>query len=462
MQVHHHLRCLQRPQSPQNNYRYRSMPTLQTLCTVPMTRRERLRQAAPVLGRWPREGVCLPRILPFMKIGKPCILNMAEISAIYHFPHQGLEGLPTLRLDSYRQIAPPACAQVTAEQEALGQRVSLGGADVDLPLADLPLVDLSRTAYALGRTPRGAFGHRTVLPAGALGVGTTPQDLRRGSYVFGPMGSGKSVFLYNIILQYMAAGRGVGILDGKGDSYEEILRLVPPHLEGEVLAFDPENRPRGRGGSGGAGGAAGRSIGINPLDGRVVAQLGAEKVESLTMGLMKKMMGASWEQAVLMQRFLRDTSLAVLEAEPAPTMLNLWRWLQDDGKGGNKYREALVDKIRNQLVRDFWKHQVPGYELATASSMQNVLTRVDRYVKNDVRYVILQPYSTVNFQQLMDRGTIFVGRVSPRLGEDQPFLGALILNGFLMGAFARQSIPQEQRRDYLLVVDEFQNFVDTG
>src|SRR4029078_8225203 len=59
-------------------------------------------------------------------------------------------------------------------------------------------------------------------------------------------------------------------------------------------------------------------------------------------------------------------------------------------------------------------------------------------------------------------GTIFIGRVSPRLGEDQSFLGALVLNGFLMGAFARQSIPQEQRRDYLLVVDEFQNFVDTA
>ena len=143
-------------------------------------------------------------------------------------------------------------------------------------------------------------------------------------------------------------------------------------------------------------------------------------------------------------------------------MLNLWRWLQDDGKGGNEYREALVGKIRNQLVQDFWQHQVPAMSSQQRSSMQNVLTRVDRYVKNDVRYLLLQPYSTVNFQEIMDRGTIFVGRVSPRLGEDQSFLGALVLNGFLMGAFARQSIPQEQRRDYLLVVDEFQNFVDTA
>ncbi len=180
------------------------------------------------------------------------------------------------------------------------------------------------------------------------------------------------------------------------------------------------------------------------------------------MSLMRKMMGANWEQSVLMQRFLRDTIIAVLQVVPMPTMLNLWRWLQDDGKGGNEYREALVSKIRNKLVQEFWQNQVHSMSSQQRSSMQNVLTRVDRYVKNDVRFLLLQPYSTVNFQQLMDQGIMFVARVSPRLGEDQSFLGALVLNGFLSGAFARQSIPQEQRRDYLLVVDEFQNFVETA
>ncbi len=455
-----------------------------------------MRQVAPLVGRWPREGVCLPRMLPFMRMGKPCILNMAELSALYHFPHHGLESVSTLRWDTYKQIPPPAIAHVTAEQVVVGQRVAFGGLDVDMPPANVsvpapshapapkpshapvqaptPVQALTRAGYLVPEEETlSMLPPQNILPAGpgATGVGTYPQDLRRGSYVLGPMGSGKSVFLYNIIVQYMAAGRGVGLIDGKGDSYEEVLRLVPPHLEGEVLTFDPENRHAGRTGGGDSGRSVGsvrsgrtggRSIGINPLDGRVVAQLGVEKVESMTMGLMRKMMGSSWEQAVLMQRFLRDAILAVLEVEPAPTMLNLWRWLQDDGKGGNEYREAKVGKIRNRLVQDFWQRQVTAMNPQQRSSMQNVLTRVDRYVKNDVRYLILQPYSTVNFQEVLDRGTIFVGRVSPRLGEDQSFLGALMLNGFLTGAFARQGIPQEQRRDYLLVIDEFQNFVDTA
>lgn len=404
-----------------------------------------------ILGRWPREGAGLPRLLPFMRTGKPCILNTVELSSVYHFPHQGLEGVSGVRWESYRHIPPPAEARVTSAQIAEGRKVMLGMLD-----DDLPAVDEASSHSALGpaaQTTNGGEG-ANVLPPGLRGVGTNYEDLRRGTYVLGPMGSGKSVLLYNMIVQHMAAGRGVGILDGKGDSYEEVLRLVPSHLEGEVLVFDPENS-RGRGGSGG------RSIGITPLDGRVVARLGVERVESLTMSLMKKMMGASWEQAVLMQRFLRDAITAVLQVEPMPTMLNLWRWLQDDGKGGNEYRDTRVGKIPNRLVQESWR-QISAMSAQQRSSMQNVLTRVDRYVKSEVRYLLLQPYSTVDFQAIMDRGTIFVGRVSPRLGEDQSFLGALVLNGFLTGAFARQAIPQEQRRDYLLVVDEFQNFVDTA
>lgn len=92
-----------------------------------------MRPVAPILGRWPREGVCLPRMLPFMRIGRPCVLNSAELSAIYHFPYQGLEGLAALRSDTYRQIPPPAFARVTAHQEARGDRVTLGVADEDLP-----------------------------------------------------------------------------------------------------------------------------------------------------------------------------------------------------------------------------------------------------------------------------------------------------------------------------------------
>jgi hypothetical protein len=427
---------------------------------------DRLREAAPLLGRWPREGVCLPRLLPFMRMGKPCLLNMAELSSIYHFPHQGLEGLSTLRWGAYKQIPPPAFARVGAAQVASGERAVLGLLDEDMP----PLHEAAPTPYSgPNAEPPSAAASTVYLPPGATCVGTTPQDLRRGTYVIGPMGSGKSVFLYNQIAQCMASGRGVGLIDGKGDSYEEVLLLVPPHLEGEVLAFDPENLHRGRNGgnngrgaAGGSARSAGRSIGLNPLDGRLVEELGVEQVESQLMALMRKMIGANWEGAVVMQRFMRAGATAVMEVEPSPTMLHLWRWLQDDGKGGNEYRERVLGRIRNHLIRDFWQSQVPGMSSQHRSSMQNVLTRIDRYIINDVRHVILQSHSTVNFREVMDQGTIFVGRVSPRLGEDQSFLGALLLNSFLMGAFARQAIPEEERRDYLLVVDEFQNFVDTG
>lgn len=448
----------------------RSVPALSGTTVQPADAHNRARDTARVIARWPREGVCLPELPPFLRAGKSCVLNTVELAALYHFPHSGLESVRTLRWTGYKQLPTPAFARVSHEQAARGERVVLGLLDDDLP----PEPQERTTAFPDPLDPTSdsglapaAHAARTagVLPPGQLGVGTHPQDMRRGTYVFGPMGSGKSVFLYNAIVQYMAAGRGVGLIDGKGDSYEEVLKLVPQHLEGEVLTFDPESRRRGTAdpaGLAGSAGPAGRTIGINPLDGRLVKQFGAEKVEALTMSLIRKMMGSNWDQAVLMQRLMRYGITAVLQVEPRPTMLNLWRWLQDDGKGGNAYRESALNRISNKLVQDFWRSQIGGMSSQQRSSLQNVLTRVDRYINNEVRHVILQPYSTVNFRQIMDRGTIFVGCVSPRLGEDQAFLGALLMNGFLTGAFARQSIPQEERRDYLLVVDEFQNFVDTG
>ncbi len=236
-----------------------------------------LRRAGAVLGRWPREGICLPQLLPFMKVGKSCILNMAELSAIYHFPHQGLEDVAAVRKGSYRQLLAPSEAHVTVEHLIKGERVMMGMLDADLPPSETPSMAPAGASISMdGRRPttraeeiaqgsreaQGAQGERTeganLFPPGTLGVGTRFEDLRRGGYILGPMGSGKSVLLYNIIVQHIAAGRGVGLLDGKGDSYEEVLRLVPPYLEGEVLTFDPENRSKVSGGGGG-GGVGGRS-----------------------------------------------------------------------------------------------------------------------------------------------------------------------------------------------------------
>ena len=191
-----------------------------------------------------------------MRIGKPCVLNMAELSAIYHCPHQGLEGLPTLRWGSYKQIPPPAYARVTTAHVGGDWRLKMGGVDEDLP-----------PSHASNAAGEGLISG-AAQPAGALHLTRWQWERTHTICVGGPCvrphGSGKSVFLYNAIAQYMSAGRGVGLIDGKGDSYEEVLRLVPTHLEGEVLTFDPENRRRS--GSGGRA-VAGRSIGINPWTG---------------------------------------------------------------------------------------------------------------------------------------------------------------------------------------------------
>ena len=57
----------------------------------------------------------------------------------------------------------------------------------------------------------------------ALGVPDSLQHL----HVLGPTGVGKSTLLLNLIVQDIAAGRGVIVIDPKGDLVEEVLRRVP-------------------------------------------------------------------------------------------------------------------------------------------------------------------------------------------------------------------------------------------
>lgn len=135
-----------------------------------------LQRLAPVMGRYTREGVCLPRLLPFMKAGKPAVLNTVELSSVYHFPHQGLADLASLKWKNHRQITPPAMCHVTKEQLAKGGQVVLGVLDDDL-------APESRDAH-IGKDSQAYFPHTT--DAAGIGTAKAPESTKPGANVLPP------------------------------------------------------------------------------------------------------------------------------------------------------------------------------------------------------------------------------------------------------------------------------------
>lgn len=452
--------------------------------------RQRLEAVSAIAARWPRQGigVSLPRSLSLRLGGNPSILNCRELSSVYHPPHEGMAALPKMRWKMYKQLPPPAGAIVRPSEVEAGTRVILGLADEDLSGSNNNSRSNggrngnngnngnsgSNNGNAIGKGSNALHSPALLLPGGMRAVGNFPEDWRQFGYMQGGTGSGKTWLAVNLAQQYMDAGRGVGVIDGKNDLYDRVLERVPPEREHEVLVFNPGNK-RIR-----------RTIGVNPLDRLLIERLGASEVASRTFDLIGKVGGGNMDGAVRIQRILRWALPAVLEGEPYPTLDSLARFLDDahnmgkpgkassnggdfggvyggagGGGEGGTYFEQVLSRVRTRRVRDFWLTAFASWPNEKKATVVDVLTRLERFTTNSVaRYVIVQPHSTVNLQYLMDQGYIFAAKVGTSLGKDnQEFLGALLMNQLLMSAFSRTDIPEDDRRDFFLIVDEFQKFV---
>src|SRR5258708_4576250 len=78
-----------------------------------------------------------------------------------------------------------------------------------------------------------------------------------------------------------------------------------------------------------------------------------------------------------------------------------------------------------------------------------------------MRSIIGQPKSAFDFRQVMDEGKILLINLSKgKTGEvNAKLLGLIVVSKLQMAALSRADIPENQRRDFYLYVDEFQNFV---
>lgn len=348
--------------------------------------------AAPLLDRHPR---------PLSPLGRPLdILNAGELATLWHLPTRALADQPGLTCwQRARQFPAPVHVRVPEEGVTDNSWQRTGQIIQDLP-------EEGATASAF--------------------VGGTPTDLRRGTYVLGGAGTGKTEWMKTQVEQHLVSGRGVSILDPKGDFAEDTLGMTPPDREGDVYMFDP-------------GDITVRIPGLNMLAKR--PGVDPALVQSEVLSIIAKLI-PNFDQAPLMQRFLGHAVRLLIDVEDHPDMLNLYQMLQArDENGSNPYRESLIaravsgsNREVSQLAREFWQNEVPAMDKSQRNSLQTALTRIERFLSNEiVMGIVAQPRSTINIRQLMDNRGIFVGRMSQdTLGGDvQSFLGSLVLQEFI-------------------------------
>lgn len=268
--------------------------------------------------------------------------------------------------------------------------------------------------------------------------GINSADRRQHMYVIGKSGTGKSTLLLNMVLSDIKAGKGVCVVDPHGEVAEEVLHFIPEERVNDVVYFNPAdtNHP----------------IAFNPLE-RVDFEQ-RHLVASGLMSVFKKIWPDAW--SARMEYILNNTLLALLEY-PNSTLLGIMKMFSD-----KEYRKRIVDNLQDPIVRSFWADEFARYtqrlETEAVAAIQN---KVGQFVSNPlIRNIIGQSHSSFDARSIMDEGKIFVVNLSKgKIGEDNSaLLGAMVITKLQLAAMSRVDIPQEQRRDFYLYVDEFQNF----
>lgn len=285
-----------------------------------------------------------------------------------------------------------------------------------------------------------AIGTRTywVSPEEKL-VLLAPEDRAQHLYIVGKTGLGKSTLLRNLILQDLYAGRGVGLLDPHGDLARDVLDAIPTARTGEVLYFNP--------------GDLARPVGLNLLP--KVPRDTAHLVVSGVLSAFRGIWGSSWGPRL---EYILGHALAALLDHGNLTILALPRLLSDD-----RFRERLSAKVRDPVVRAFWREEYAGYErrfrLEAIAPLQN---KIGRLLANaPMRNILGQPGSRFDAAFFMDRERIMIADLAKGVvGEDYSrLLGALLLSQFQWAAMQRSGNPTAApRTPFYLYIDEFQSF----
>jgi len=267
-------------------------------------------------------------------------------------------------------------------------------------------------------------------------------DRRRHLYIIGKTGTGKSVLLSNMAIQDIKNGEGVCVVDPHGSLVEDVLACIPKERAEDVVLFDASDIER--------------PIGLNMLEAKEEAQRDYAVQEMI---------------AVFYKLFPPEVIGPMFEHNMRNAMLTLMSDLENPGTiteiprmfSDAEYAKSWVKKVKDPVVRAFWeKEMAKTSDFHKSEMLGYLISKVGRFVENEMmRNIIGQQKSGINFREAMDKQKILLINLSRgKIGEvNANLLGLIIISKIQMAAMARADMPEEQRKDFYLYVDEFQNFI---
>lgn len=269
--------------------------------------------------------------------------------------------------------------------------------------------------------------------------GIKRNDRRKHVYIIGKTGMGKSTLLENMTIQDIQAGRGVAVVDPHGEYAEKMLDFVPQHRISDVVYFNPSDLEF--------------PIAFNIMEN--VAEDQRHLISSGLLSVFKKIFGPdTW--SARMEYLLANAVLALLEI-PGATLLSINRMF-----GEKDFRKRIVSQLTDPVIRGFWENEFAKYpEQYMREAVAAIQNKIGQFSGNPlIRNVIGQAHTSFDLRKIMDEEKILIINLSKgRIGEENSrLLGAMMVTKLYITAMSRVDIPEPERKDFYLYVDEFQNF----
>ena len=266
-------------------------------------------------------------------------------------------------------------------------------------------------------------------------------DRRRHMYVIGKSGTGKSTLLANMIINDLKHNEGIAVVDPHGDLIETVLNYIPRHRINDVIVLDPAD-PHA-------------VVKLNLFEGGSLVH--RELIASGIVAIFQKMYANSWGPRL--EYILRNALLTLLSQNAK--LEDVLRILTDA-----KYRERVVSTLDDQVLKNFWEAEFNMMqERLRTEAISPILNKVGQFVTSPlIRNVVNTNSSSFDIETVMNEGKILLVNVSQgKLGEDNmALLGAMIITKIQLAAMNRVYMKEEDRRDFYLYIDEFQNFATTS
>jgi DNA-directed RNA polymerase subunit RPC12/RpoP len=268
--------------------------------------------------------------------------------------------------------------------------------------------------------------------------GIKTDDRRRHIYVIGKTGMGKTVLLENLFLSDIYAGHGCCYVDPHGDTAEKLIDFIPSWRLNDVVYFNPADLDF--------------PVGFNILE--AVSERHKHLIASGMMAVFQKIWENMWSSR--MEYILNNTILALLD-NPGQTLLGINRLLSDAD-----FRKRIIGNVKDPVVKQFWLVEFASYNDKYAQeAVAPIQNKIGQFLSASViRNIVAQVKSTINIREIMDEQKILIINLSKgRIGEDNMrLLGGLLITKIQLAAMERVDIPEIDRKDFYLFVDEFQNF----